>query len=132
MTVATVLVIALIAKVLPKWPAQLIAVAVATIAVYAFSINVPVIAALPEGLPAPTIPEAAPELIGQLMPGAIAVAILAGIESLLSARVAAGMVEGRDVPSGPRTRRSGAGLRSLGNVWWHAGHGCHGAHRGQH
>lgn len=111
MTVATVLVIALIAKVLPKWPAQLIAVAAATIAVYAFSINVPVIGALPEGLPAPTIPAATPELIGQLMPGAVAVAILAGIESLLSARVAAGMVKGETYH--PDRELVGQGLASV-------------------
>lgn len=94
LTIATVLVIVVLTKLLPGWPASLIAVAAATIFVVLTDLDVPLIGALPEGLPAPFVPDADPSLVYSLLPGAAAVAILAGIESLLSARVAAGMVKG--------------------------------------
>ena len=48
--------------------------------------------AIPSSLPAPTIPEINLELIKQLFPTAISIAVLAAIESLLSAVVADGMI----------------------------------------
>ncbi|MDR2374160.1 MAG: SulP family inorganic anion transporter [Bifidobacteriaceae bacterium] len=48
-----------------------------------------VIGSLPTGLPAPRLPEVSWSLLAELSPAAATVAVLAGIESLLSARVAA-------------------------------------------
>ena len=48
--------------------------------------------AIPSSLPAPTIPGISLELIKQLFPTAISIAVLAAIESLLSAVVADGMI----------------------------------------
>ena len=70
-------------------PAGLIAVVVATLAVRVFGLSVPLLGALPAGLPAPHLPAFGdtPALVGP----AITVAFLAALESLLSAQVADGL-----------------------------------------
>lgn len=78
-------------KIAPKLPASLMAVIVSSIAVWLIALNVPVIGKLPHALPAPSAPTLSLYTVEQLIPTACAVAMLAGIESLLSARVAAGM-----------------------------------------
>lgn len=110
-TIGTVLIIVLMTKLLPSWPASLIAVAGATIVVVLSDISVPLIGELPDSLPAPVLPDSSPALIVELLPGAAAVAILAGIESLLSARVAAGMVKGERYH--PDRELVGQGLASV-------------------
>jgi SulP family sulfate permease len=72
-------------------PASLIAVAVATIAVAAWHLPVASIGKLPSHLPAPAIPHVDFEAMRTLLGAAVAIATLAAIESLLSARVAATM-----------------------------------------
>ncbi|MGV1089231.1 MAG: SulP family inorganic anion transporter [Mycobacterium sp.] len=72
-------------------PASLIAVAVATIAVAAWHLPVASIGTLPSHLPAPAIPHVDFEAMRTLLGAAVAIATLAAIESLLSARVAATM-----------------------------------------
>lgn len=110
-TAATVLVIVAVTKLLPTWPASLLAVGAATIVVALIGIDTPLIGALPDSLPAPFVPTASPALLAELMPGAVAIAILAGIESLLSARVAAGMVKGERYH--PDRELVGQGLASV-------------------
>lgn len=110
-TAATVLVIVAVTKLLPTWPASLLAVGAATIVVAVLGIDTPLIGALPDSLPAPFVPTASPALLAELMPGAVAIAILAGIESLLSARVAAGMVKGERYH--PDRELVGQGLASV-------------------
>lgn len=88
--------IVLVHRYLPGWPGFLIAVAGATAAVWLFKLPVETIgsrfgaeaaAAIPPiGLPTVTI-----ERLQQLMPSALTIAFLAGVESLLSAMVADGM-----------------------------------------
>ncbi|WP_182354895.1 SulP family inorganic anion transporter [Flaviflexus huanghaiensis] len=108
---ATVLIIIAVTRLLPGWPASLIAVTLATIVVFVAKIDTPLIGALPDSLPAPSLPIANPGLVAELLPGAAAVAILAGIESLLSARVAAGMVKGERYH--PDRELVGQGLASV-------------------
>lgn len=79
-------------------PASLIAIVLATLAAEALGMPVLRIGELPAGLPAPAVPQWSWQLITQLAPPAVAVAALAALESLLSARVADGMV-----PETPRT-----------------------------
>ncbi len=76
---------------LPAVPGSFVAIVVLTIAVAATDMPLALIGELPASLPAPTLPNLAPETIGALAGPAVAVAALAAIESLLSARVAASM-----------------------------------------
>ncbi len=72
-------------------PASLIAVAVATIIAQVTSLDVARIGSLPSSLPMPSLPDTSFAQIKDLLSAGIAVALLAAIESLLSARVADGM-----------------------------------------
>lgn len=89
--VAVVLFQFLLRKIKPSLPSSLIAIVLATIIVEAISLNVRRIGVLPSSLPAPVLPTMSWSIINQLAPAAVAVAALAALESLLSARVADGM-----------------------------------------
>ncbi|VEI13805.1 SulP family inorganic anion transporter [Trueperella bialowiezensis] len=90
----TVLLIVVFDSIHPSFPGSLAALAVVSVVVVVTNTNVPLIGEIPDSLPAPHLPAVSPDLFVALLPGAISVAFLAGIESLLSARVASGMVEG--------------------------------------
>lgn len=77
-------------------PESLTAVVAATVIVAAFGVPVARIGALPSHLPAPVMPHADLGALRTLVGAALAIAALAAIESLLSARVAATMS-----PTGP-------------------------------
>ena len=77
---------------LPRVPIALVAIVVATIVVELAHLDVARIGALPTALPAPRLPVVSFELLQQLLAPALAVAALAALESLLSARVADAMV----------------------------------------
>ena len=72
-------------------PASLLAVVAATVVAVAVHLSVPRIGALPTALPAPVLPHADLAALRSLVGAALAIAALAAIESLLSARVAATM-----------------------------------------
>ncbi|AQP45944.1 hypothetical protein RPIT_00770 [Tessaracoccus flavus] len=74
-----------------KLPAALIAITVATVVVELTGLEVERIGSLPAGLPLPQLPTVSIGLVQQLAAPALAVAALAALESLLSARVADGM-----------------------------------------
>ncbi len=79
----------------PHWPGFLIAIAIAALAAWALQLNVETIATrfggIPRTLPAPTLPAISVDKIMTLLPSALAIALLGGIESLLSAVVADSM-----------------------------------------
>ena len=75
-------------RVAPKVPGSLVAIALTTIAVRVSGASVPVIGELPKGLPTPHLPDINLAALSSLALPAITIAALAGIESLLSARVA--------------------------------------------
>ncbi|CAN3131477.1 SulP family inorganic anion transporter [Mycobacterium sp. smrl_JER01] len=77
-------------------PASLAAVVAATVAVTLAGLPVATIGELPSHLPAPVLPHADLGVLRDLLGAALAIAALAAIESLLSARVAATMA-----PTGP-------------------------------
>lgn len=83
-------------KVTRKVPGQLIAIIVATIVVRAFHLPVETIesrfGAVPNSLPVPHLPVMTWELVKQMFQPALTIAILAALESLLSAVVADGMM----------------------------------------
>lgn len=104
-TLAVVVGVAVIMLLAPKLhkslPASLIAVLLATVAAELLQLDIPRIGAMPHSLPAPLMPSVDPAAVGGLLMPAVAIAVLAAMESLLSARVAAGM-------AGPEGRLSGA------------------------
>ncbi|MFY9658909.1 MAG: SulP family inorganic anion transporter [Methylocystis sp.] len=79
----------------PRFPGFLAAIALGGLAVWAFDIPVETIGSkfggIPRGLPAPSLPDVGPRQLLELAPSAVAIALLGGIESLLSAVVADGM-----------------------------------------
>ncbi|HSO91945.1 MAG TPA: SulP family inorganic anion transporter, partial [Arthrobacter sp.] len=119
-TLGVVAGVAAVMLLLPKLnkalPASLIAVLLATVAAELLQLDIPRIGALPHSLSAPSVPSLDPALLGALLMPAVSIAMLAAIESLLSARVAAGMVGPDGRPSGaysPDRELMGQGLASV-------------------
>ena len=80
-------------------PASLLAVAAATIVAQMASLDIARIGALPDSLPMPSLPSASLDRISEFFSAAFAVALLGGLESLLSAKVADGLADtGRHDP----------------------------------
>lgn len=108
-TLACVALVAATMLLLPRLhraiPASLVAVVLVTVLVEVAGAPVPRIGALPSSLPAPTLPSFAPGSLRELGGAALAIAALAAIESLLSARVAASMASG--TPAGAQARTGG-------------------------
>src|SRR5690606_17897489 len=94
-TLSVVGLVALLMVVLPRLhrsiPESLTAVVAATVIVTVFGISVATIGELPSQLPTPVLPQADMGAMQTLLGAALAIAALAAIESLLSARVAATM-----------------------------------------
>jgi SulP family sulfate permease len=83
-----------------KIPGSLVALVLSTAAVAAFQLPVETIGsrfgAIPSALPAPSLPaDISFAMIRQVFPSAVTIALLGGIEALLSAVVADGMIGGR-------------------------------------
>lgn len=97
---AVVVVVMLVAPRLHRTlPASLVAVALATVIAQVAGADVTFIGALPSSLQAPRMPSMSIDLMRELLGAAFAVAALAAIESLLSAKVADGMADcGRHDP----------------------------------
>jgi SulP family sulfate permease len=102
--------IALLRRIAPSFPGSLLVIGAASAAVAIFALPVDTIqsrfGALPAGLPAPSLPHISIARISELLPSAFVIALLAGVESLLSAIVADRMVGGK--------HRSGAELLAQG------------------
>lgn len=109
----TVLVIVGTSRISTTFPASLVAVVVVSLAAFFGNLAVPTIGQLPSSLPAPSLPYVDFSLMRQLLPAAFAVAMLAAIESLLSARVAAGMPGQGSYQ--PDRELVGQGLASIGS-----------------
>ncbi len=97
--VVSLAIILLMPKIAKRVPGSIVALVVGTVAVAAFDLRVTTIGSLfgkiPSGLPVWDLPTIRPDLILPLMPAAITVALLAALESLLSAVVADGMIGDR-------------------------------------
>ena len=95
----TLLVIVFWSKITHKVPGSLVAIIITTIAVQFFKLPVETIGsrfgAIPASLPRPAIPHLSLDMIQKLIAPAFTIALLGGIESLLSAVVADGMTGGR-------------------------------------
>ncbi len=92
---ATIALIVAIKRWRPQWPAMLIAVAAAAVATSLVALPVETIGtrfgSIPAGVPVPQLPVFSLDLAREVLPDAVAFALLGAIESLLSAVVADGM-----------------------------------------
>lgn len=91
--------IIILRKLAPRLPGFLIAVVAASVAVTLLHLPVETIGSrfpnIPAGLPTPTMPDLSLAKIQAVLPSAFTIAFLAGIEALLSAVVADGMIGSR-------------------------------------
>src|SRR3546814_10151419 len=96
---AALAVILLLRRHFPKFPAFLVAVVGASLAVWAIDLPVETIGSrfgeIPSSLPLPSLPAFTLAQAIEVLPSAFTIAFLAGIESLLSAMVADGMTGAR-------------------------------------
>ncbi len=94
-TAATLGLIVGLKRVRPHWPGFLIAIATTSLLAWGLGLDVATIASrfggVPRTLPSPALPDMDFAAIRELVPDALTIALLAGIESLLSAVVADGM-----------------------------------------
>jgi SulP family sulfate permease len=107
---ATLALIILLRRFVPRFPAYLIAIVGAAAAAAWFDLPVDTVGdrfpSMPSGLPMPHLPHISLGLAREVMPSAFVIAFLAGIEALLSATVADGMTG--------RRHRSGQELVGMG------------------
>lgn len=96
----------------PAIPGSLVGIVLVTILALVLPSPLAVIGALPSSLPAPSLPTFSLDTLAVLVVPAIAVAALAAIESLLSARVAASLAD--TGPYDPDRELVGQGLASIG------------------
>lgn len=100
---ATLILIFLLRHYFPKFPGAIVAIICATSLAYFFDLPLETIESkfgkLPQSLPEPSFPHITLERIRELFPEAITVALLGGIESLLSAVIADGMAGSRHRPN---------------------------------
>src|SRR3954470_5348504 len=93
--VSSLLIILLLPRLTKRVPGSIVALVLATLAVAVFGLPVETIGTkfggIPTGLPHVSLPQFRPDLIVPLLPAAVTVAMLASIESLLSAVVADSM-----------------------------------------
>ncbi len=82
----------------PRWPGAILVIALLSLVAATVALPVDTVGsvygALPDGLPWPKLPPTTWPLIAELLPSALVIAFLAGVESLLSAIVADRMIGG--------------------------------------
>ncbi len=102
-----------IERVNPKIPGSLVGIAAVTVVAALLPTPLAVIGEIPAALPTPSVPDVSPATMTSLLGPAAAVAALAAVESLLSARVAASMADtGRYQPD---RELVGQGMASIGS-----------------
>ena len=114
--VGTMALIVLMRRAFPRFPGLIVAVGVTSGAALALGLGVDTIqsrfGALPDRLPVPTLPALSWERVTQLLPSALVIAFLAGIESLLSALVADRMIGGAHRPNAEVSAQGWANIGS--------------------
>ncbi len=112
---ALALIIAL-RRIAPRIPGLIVAVAVASVIVVVAGLSVDTLnsrfGALPSYLPWPQLPDLSLERVLDLVPSALVIAFLAGVESLLSAMVADRMIDGQYRPNAELLAQGAANIGS--------------------
>lgn len=103
LAVLTVVLIVLLRRRWPRFPGLIVAVGAVSLIAAVAGLDVETIASrfgdLPDHLPRPHLPDLSPGLLVELIPTALVIAFLAGIESLLSAMVSDRMIGGSHRPN---------------------------------
>ena len=114
--IATMIVIVAFRRAAPRLPGLIVAVALTSGAVALMALSVDTIHSrfgdLPGALPLPQLPEVSLARMVDLLPSAIVIAFLAGIESLLSAIVADRMIQGHHRPNAELLAQGAANIGS--------------------
>ncbi|TPE48295.1 SulP family inorganic anion transporter [Amaricoccus solimangrovi] len=114
--VATIIGIIALRRLWPRFPGLIVAVAVTSLIAYAAHLPVDTIVsrfgALPDHLPAPRVPTLDYQRMIDLVPSALVIAFLAGVESLLSAMVADRMISGAHRPNAEMVAQGAANIGS--------------------
>lgn len=112
----TLVLIIVLRKVAPKYPGLIVAVGIGSAAVALLNLPVDTLysrfGTLPNHLPMPQLPEISWDRLVELLPSAIIIAFLAGVESLLSAMVADRMIDGHHRPNAELTAQGAANVAS--------------------
>ena len=103
LAVGAMIMILLARRLSPRFPGLIIAVIIVSLAVWGLSLDVDTIGSrfgqISGQLPLPSLPQISFERLVELLPSAIVIAFLAGVESLLSAIVADRMIGGQHRPT---------------------------------
>ncbi|QFT99251.1 C4-dicarboxylic acid transporter DauA [Roseovarius sp. THAF8] len=114
--VVTMALIVLFRRAAPKWPGLIVAVALTSAIVAVTGLPVDTIASrfgdLPGTLPRPALPVVSIDRLIELLPSALVIAFLAGVESLLSAMVADRMIAGHHRPNAELLAQGAANIGS--------------------
>lgn len=113
---ATIALIVLFRRLAPRWPGLIVAVGLTSAGALLLALPVETITsrfgALPDHLPVPAVPEVSLARLRELLPSALVIAFLAGVESLLSAMVADRMIEGKHRPNAELIAQGAANIGS--------------------
>lgn len=113
---ATMVLIVLFRRAAPKLPGLIVAVAATSAIVFFAGLPIDTIQSrfgdLPNTLPWPAVPEIGFNRIVELLPSALIIAVLAGVESLLSAMVADRMIDGKHRPNAELLAQGAANIGS--------------------
>ena len=96
-TIGTIILLVLLPKLLAKSkytrniPASIVALILFTVLAVFLTLNIPLVGEIPQGLPSITIPHFSWELVKNILPAAVTIALLGSIEALLCAVVCDGM-----------------------------------------
>jgi len=113
---ATMVLIVALRRLAPRYPGLIVAVGATSAAVALAVLPVETIQSrfgdLPSGLPMPELPAITASRLIELLPSALVIAFLAGVESLLSAMVADRMIGGRHRPNAEVLAQGAANIGS--------------------
>ena len=113
---ATMVLIVALRRLFPRLPGLIVAVAITSGVVLLAPLQVDTLfsryGALPDRLPMPSLPQVTYARILELLPSALVIAFLAGVESLLSAMVADRMIGGRHRPNAEVMAQGAANIGS--------------------
>lgn len=114
--IGTMALIVIFRRVAPRAPGLIVAVAITSVLVSVLHLPVATIHAqfgdLPDRLPWPAVPALSLDRFAELLPSALIIAFLAGVESLLSAMVADRMIQGHHRPNAELLAQGAANIGS--------------------
>lgn len=115
--IITLILIVVLRSIAPRFPSLIIGIGVGSVLVAMMSLPVDTLGSrfgqLPSQMPWPQLPDLSFSRIIELIPSALIIAFLAGVESLLSAMVADKMIDGQHRPNAELTAQ---GIANIGSA----------------